>query len=197
MLEVKTNIRSTDKSMAPNEKTRTAFHSVLAILVWIAHSSFPGIKRSKTEIKASFLVHLRQVFFFCFFNPTINVQVGNEEPQTMLHTTTAHFHYQQNLYWWVRKNTVCFKIKKKRSWKTANSVTFENLVWYFIHQWVKMMKLGLMNVEITGVFQSVGDIFNIPQIQLLVSIIPSVTLVREGIYSWVVGWLWVQMVNYL
>ena len=45
------------------------------------------------------------------------------------------------------------------------------------------MKLGLMNVEITGVFQSVGDIFNIPQIQLLVSIIPSVTLVREGIYS--------------
>ena len=124
MLEVKTNIRSTDKSMAPNEKTRTAFHSVLAILVWIAHSSFPGIKRSKTEIKASFLVHLRQVFFFCFFNPTINVQVGNEEPQTMLHTTTAHLHYQQNLYWWVRKNTVCFKIKKKKKLKNSKFRNF-------------------------------------------------------------------------
>lgn len=53
MLEAKTNLRSKDKPMAPNEKTSAVFQRVPVTLVWIAPSSFPGIKGNKTEIKAS------------------------------------------------------------------------------------------------------------------------------------------------
>lgn len=39
-----------------------------------------------------------------------------------------------------------------------------------------MMKLGLRNVGMTGVLQGVGDAFTIPQVQLLVPTLPSVSL---------------------